>query len=140
MGVGIHGDAYKILDLLVYMENWVNQNGGYRDNSLNVEDFLYKVADDFGAILGDWFVTVYNEYYDDYNPEFNFYCAVQKYYFPEVDWDGFDSRDEHSDFWPDSKYFGGGANSSEILESHFEDEFGYDGTFGYKARYGDEDE
>jgi hypothetical protein len=132
MGVSIHGDAYRIIDLLEYMEAWVAKNGGYRDDALKVEDFLYKVADDFGVVLDDWFVTVYNEYYEDYNPESNFFSAVQTYYFPEVDWDEYDYGDEHQEFWPNGnfrKYFGGGANSSEILEAHFEDEFGYEGKF-----------
>lgn len=35
----------------------------------------------FGAVVGDKFVMVYNEYYEDYNPTSNFLESANMYYF-----------------------------------------------------------
>lgn len=127
MGVSIHGSAYPLQSLLDQMDDFVIRNGGYRENALSPEGFLRTVVDDFGILLDDHFVTVCNEYYEDYNPEYNFTAAVQRYYFPEKDWDECDYGDE---FYPkDDKYFGGGGNAEEVLSEKFESEFGYEGKY-----------
>lgn len=139
MGVNIHGEHHRISEVFEAIESFVNKNGGYRKGALSPSEFFYKVADQFGVVLDDWFVTVYNEYYSDsgYNPSYEFDNAVQRYYFPLKD---FDEAPYGQEFDLPYHSFGDGANAEEILESLFEDEFGYDGTFGYKARNGDEDE
>ena len=127
MGINIHGEHHKVSDVLKAMDSFVVKNGGLRDGALSVTDFFYKVADDFGVILDDWWVTVYNEYYSDsgYNPSYEFKEAVQRYYFPHIDWD----ENWETDFNLPYSTQGEGANAYDILETHFEDEFGYEGKF-----------
>jgi hypothetical protein len=129
MGVNIHGKAYNVDDLVVEIHKFVEENGGYREGALAAGEFFYEIADDFGVVLDDWFVTVYNEYYEDYNPSHEFNKAVTTYYFPDR---REDIQDGELEFYPDGKRFVGGANAGEILETHFEDEFGYEGKFGYE--------
>jgi hypothetical protein len=126
MGVSIHGSAYVLADVVDQIDKYVKENGGYRDNALSAYDFLHKVAPEFGAIIDSHFVTVYNEYYEDYNPAYEFTKAVSTYYFPYVDID--EDFDKSFDL-KNSIYFSGGASADEVLDDLFEDEFGYEGKF-----------
>lgn len=130
MGINIHGEWHPIAEVLSTMEEFIAKNGGYREGALPASDFFYKVAEDFGAIIDEFWVTVYNEYYSDsgYNPSQEFDAAVQRYYFPEIDW----NENWETDFDLPYRSFGDGANADDILETHFEDEFGYEGKFGYE--------
>lgn len=131
MGVSIHGEAYKVSDVISQITAFVEENGGRREDALPPAQFFAKVAPEFGLIIGDTFVTVWNEYYDEYNAASNFHGAVDHYYFPNHEKDAEESERGYWDgFWLDGgKSFGGGANASEILGSLFEDEFGYEGKF-----------
>lgn len=131
MGVSIHGEAYNVFDVISQIVEHVENNGGRRENSLPPGEFFAKVAPSFGLIIGDTFVTVWNEYYDDYNPASELLSAVDDYYFPNHEELGKQSERGYWDrFWLDGgKSFGGGANALEVLGDLFEDEFGYEGKF-----------
>lgn len=126
MGVSIHGDGYLVDQVVKDIDAFVQNHGGYRDGALRPREWFNKVAGSFGLVLDKWFLTVYNEYYEDYNPERQFVKAVEQYYFPNYD----EETNEWLDFDLTSRiYFGGGANASEILADKFDNEFGYEGTF-----------
>lgn len=126
MGVSIHGDAVKVSEVISQIENYVDKMGGVREGALNPVEFFEKAGPQFGIILDDHFVLVYNEYYEDYNPSYNFDRAVSLYYFPYVDVD--EDYDKHFSL-TGTTYFGGGANADEVISDLFEDEFGYEGKF-----------
>lgn len=126
MGVSIHGDAFEVSKVIAQIEDYVEKQGGLREGALNPVAFLEEAGPQFGIILGDHFVLVYNEYYEDYNPSYNFDRAVSIYYFPHVDVD--EDYDKHFSL-EGGTYFGGGANAEEVLSGLFEDEFGDEGKF-----------
>jgi hypothetical protein len=125
MGVSIHGSAYSIDHLVVEINKFVTDNGGYREGALDPRSLIVIIGSKFGLILEDKFITVYNEYYEDYNPDYEFSAAIKEYYFPNHD-----SEDDSLELYFDEYiYFGGGANAGEVLGDIFEDEFGYEGKF-----------
>lgn len=126
MGVSIHGYAYLLEDLNKQVDEWLGKHGGVREGAEPFSVFFENIAGEFGIILGEHFVTVYNEYYEGYNPDYEFQKAIERYYFPGKDWDEVHYRDT-LDFA--GKYFGGGASAGDVLESLYEDEFGYEGEF-----------
>ena len=126
MGVSIHGDHIRVGEVIRQIDAYVKKNGGYREGALPADEFFDKVATDFGAVLDQHFVLVYNEYYEDYNPSYNFDRAVSLYYFPYVDLD--EDYDKHFDL-ENTTYFGGGANAEEVVSAVFEEEFGDEGKF-----------
>lgn len=150
MGVSINLRVYPLASLVDEIDKFVLEEGGYREGALSPTEFLIKVGDEFGRLTSDEFMVVWNEYYENYNPASNFLTAVDDYYFPErrdrEEGEGVpesykNGQGYYDTFWT-NKYttYSEGANAADVLEGVFEDEFGYDGTFGYKSRYGDEDE
>lgn len=147
MGVSINLHVYQVPPLVREIDKFVMEEGGYREGALSPHKFLSAVGDEFGRLTTDEFLVVWNEYYDNYNPAYNFIKAVDDYYFPErkeqdeVPESYKNGQGYYDTFWGgDYEIYSEGANADEILEAVFPEEFGYDGTFGYKARYGDEDE
>lgn len=120
MGVSIDGNIYRVEDVVKQIEDYVNEHGR-RPGTVEPKEFFAKVADEFGTLAGDFFVIICNEYYEDYNPQYEFFNAVMKYYYGE------DEDDEH-DFWLQNCItVTGGANADEVLG----EVFGVDLKFGY---------
>jgi hypothetical protein len=126
MGVSINGEAYRVDDVIKQIDTYVVSNGGFREGALSADEFFHTLADDFGIILGEHFALVYNEYYESYNPAYEFTKAVSSYYFPYVD---IDENYNESFSLNNGTDFGEGANADEILSAVFEEEFGYEGKF-----------
>lgn len=112
MGVTINGSIYRVEDVVRQIEDYVNENG-QRPGTVEPQEFFAKVAAEFGALVGDFFVIICNEYYEDYNPQYEFFDAVTKYYYGE-------DEDGECGFWlSDVKGIPGGANADEVLEEVF---------------------
>jgi hypothetical protein len=125
MGVSIHGSAYSVDYLVVEINKFVVENGGYREGALDPRSLIHIIGPEFGLILGDKFITVQNEYYEDYNPDYEFTVAIREYYFPHYDRE----NDNLELSFEQYIYFGGGASADEVLDNIFPDEFGYEGKF-----------
>lgn len=139
MGVSINLHIYPVESLVREIDQFVMEEGGYREGALPAREFLSKVGNEFGRLTTDEFLVVWNEYYEDYNPASNFLSAVDDYYFPErrdhdkedrVPEDYKDGQGYYDTFWADTyTTCSEGANASEILEAVFPEEFGWDGKF-----------
>lgn len=120
MGVSINTHVYRVDRLLRSVEEFISENGGYREGALPAREFFMKVYNEFGAVDDNKFYVLWNEYYDEYSPASNFLIIIQEYYFPGQD----------TEFWSDDyDTLPGGVSYSEVLSELFEDEFGYEGKF-----------
>lgn len=82
MGVSIDAEIYDIATMTEQFESFLAEHSAYRrENTVEPAVFLEKVMPNFGAVVGDKFVMVYNEYYEDYNPVLNFLESANTYYF-----------------------------------------------------------
>lgn len=124
MGVSINIHVYPLGKLLNAIEEHVESNGGYRKGALPARQWFMKVAPEFGIVADGKFYALWSEVFEDYNAASQFLGAVDQYYFP-----GYDDDDEYDTFWSDDYETAGGANALDVLESLFEDEFGYEGKF-----------
>lgn len=138
MGVSISLHVYDKDKLVKSIDDFVQQEGGYREGAHRADSFLELVGNEFGRLTPTEFHVVWNDYYKDYNPAANFLHAVDKYFFPERDEDDEPpqeymdktGRRSYNTFWSsDYKTYSEGANASEVLSDLFEDEFGYEGKF-----------
>lgn len=113
MGISINARAYNVADVIGQIEQHVAKFNGRTD--VDVDDFFYKVAPHFGAVVGDVFVIVCNEYYDEYCPEWEFYDAVDDYFRTNA-------RETYDGLWLNGgTYVTGGANAAEVLDEVFGD-------------------
>lgn len=87
MGVSIDASIYDIPSAAVHMQQFLYKHAEHRrpEATMDPKDFILTVGPDFGVILDDKFVMVYNEYYEWYNPASNFNQAVNMYYFGTTD-------------------------------------------------------
>lgn len=69
----------------------------------SVEDFVVRVMPEFGRAYGGKWITLWNEYYEDYNAGCEFFRAVELYFGLE-------------DVFLSGYEWVGGANALEVLE------------------------
>lgn len=74
--MGVNIDAH-VHDIEILLEDIESQR---TKGDLPARDFLEKVYKTYGSIYGDKFISLCNEYYDEYNPVYKFYTLVEKYF------------------------------------------------------------
>lgn len=87
MGASIDARVYHIDTVVGQMEAFLETHAEHRRPEATVEpaDFIEKVMPNFGVVVGEHFVMVYNEYYEGYNPTSNFLHSAHTYYFGDSD-------------------------------------------------------
>lgn len=124
MGVSIDAHVYDQAKLVDEINSFVNNHGGVREGALLPDEWLEKVGNEYGLLIGGKFIVVWNEYYEEYNPASTFLNDVVKYYFPH----NVRNEDYDYDFWAASySTIDGGVE--DVLGSLFPEEFGYEGKF-----------
>lgn len=81
MGVSINAHVYDVKELVQNIEHTKT-----KATDLTPGQFLEKVAPEYGAILGDKFVVIWNDYFDEYNPAVKFLNIVGRYFGIEDFW------------------------------------------------------
>lgn len=103
MGVSIDIHVYDYADLIKQITE-VSQQNEKLESDRTVTDFVERVLPEFGFRSEDKWVTLWNEYYEDYNSGSELFRAVELY------------------FGVDDVYLGdytwhGNANAREVLEA-----------------------
>ena len=112
MGVSIDLHIYDYFDLIKEIKGLVDENGGIPEGR-SLDEFVEKVLPEFGVRAGDKYVTLWNEYYEDYNAGSELFRAVEKYF-------GLD------DVFLGSYRTSSGANADDVLSSVFGDRYDFD--------------
>lgn len=113
MGVSIHGSAYDVASLLNEIEAWV---GDLPPGKIPVREFVRALLPHFGLVENGKFYTVWNEYYEEYNPAYEFGKAIAVYYRGV--------EDEYDEFYSSSyQMYSSGANAVEVLEEILGEEY-----------------
>lgn len=109
MGVSIHGTILDLQKLADTLRERLSETAA-DTKFLEPSQFLATVAPFFGHVEGNTFYTIWNEYYDDYNPASNFMEIIERYY--GLEGRGFDivTSAEIVD------YIGEGVNAEDIAE------------------------
>jgi hypothetical protein len=102
MGVSIDLHIYDYFDLVRAIGEEA-QKAAAISNDRSLNDFVERVLPKFGVRTGDKFVTLWNEYYEDYNSGSELFRAVELYFgVDDVFLSGYD--------------YGEHANAREVLE------------------------
>lgn len=104
MGVSIDIHIYDYFELIQDIRKQVAEKASHNlpaDRSIN--DFVERVLPQFGFRAGDKWLTLWNEYYEDYNAGSELFRAVEGYF-------GID------DVFLSGYTWFGGANAYEVLE------------------------
>jgi len=111
MGVSINTHIYVYNQLVHDIRELVSEEPDRMPEGRSLDEFLQKVLPKFGNRFDGYFVTIWNEYYEDYNPASELMQAVGLYF-------------NLSDVWLGNYKTGvGGANAYEILTDVIGDEF-----------------
>ena len=102
MGVSIDLHVYDYFDLVKQITEAVEKNGGAPEGR-TLNEFVEKVMPQFGMRAGDKFITLWNEYYEDYNSGYELMHAVDLYFGTE-------------DTYLGNYEWAGHANAYEVLE------------------------
>lgn len=100
MGVSIDMHIYDYFDLVKNITRQAEEGGIPEGRSVN--EFVEKVLPEFGFRAGDKYITLWNEYYEDYNSGSELMQAASLYF-------GLD------DCWLGGYDYGGSANAREVL-------------------------
>ena len=77
MGISIDMHVYDYFNLVKQIKDAV---GGQIPEGRSLNEFVEKVLPEFGVRAGDKFVTLWNEYYEEYNGGYELFRAVRLYF------------------------------------------------------------
>lgn len=80
MGVIIHGTYAEVDSLVLELEKSDEVRASIGNGKLPARELLELIMPHFGVVNGGKFFTVYNEYFEDYDPFSNFSSLVRRYY------------------------------------------------------------
>ena len=104
MGVSISLHVYDYFELIKSIDLLINEEPDRIPEGRTLNEFVEKILPEFGIRAGDKYVTLWNEYYEDYNAGVELFRAVELYFgLDDVFLGGYNST--------------GNANAEEVLES-----------------------
>lgn len=77
MGVSIHMSSYNYYALATQISDIADMA---KTEGRTAQEFIDRVLPKFGVVAGDKFLTLYNEYYEDYNAQGAFWTAIDMYF------------------------------------------------------------
>lgn len=80
MSYTVMGRAYRIEELKTYIDNELAKAGTKFNDKMAGSEFLCKTMDKFGSVLGDHFVIIENQYWEEYDPFACYGALFERYY------------------------------------------------------------
>lgn len=85
MGVNIGAEVYEIDKLKSALEAHYDKNIEHVKDKMRPAELLDILMPKFGLVKNGLFILVYNEYWEDFTPVWNFRRSIEKYYGPKPD-------------------------------------------------------